>query len=563
MSSIEPHNLQIVMILTAGFVAASILGYISQKLRLSILLGYLVAGYLIGPYSPGFVVDMQLSEQLAEIGVILMMFGVGLHFKWEDLVRVKQIAIPGAILQTAMATIVGASFVYFLGWPLTEGLILGLAIGVASTVVLVRVLADNNLLGTYEGHIAVGWLIVEDVLTVLALLFIPIIVDFSKGFTSITSIVFSAVFALLKFVLLAAFMFTLGSRLVKYALFEIARTRSHELFTLSVLALTFLIATGSALLFGTSIALGAFIAGMVIGQTDLRHQASANSVPLKDVFVVIFFLSVGVLFNPAIVYNNFPLFIGVLGIIIIIKPLTALLILLFTKHTWKQSLTVAVALAQIGEFSFILAEEAIKFDIFRDEGYDVIVACAIVSISLNPILFKGISPITRFLERKDAKVRHEEPELEFAHQALVVGFGPIGQKVTETLEMMGLNTVVIDRNIDTITQMREEGKQAVYGDAASEEILHTAQLQSSRILVITVPETEIAIQIIKTARELCPEVPILARAKYLKDENVLKEMGVAYVSCEEQSLQAFNRMLHEMLKRKNVSPIDLYTGEGL
>lgn len=382
----EYLNLKIVLILTVGFSLASILGYLTHRLKLSPILGYLIAGYLIGPYFPGFVADVKLSEQLAEIGVILMMFGVGLHFKWQDLMNVKFIAIPGAIGQTLIAATCGALLLYMSGWTLEAGIIFGLAIGVASTVVLVRVLTDNSLLHTPQGHICVGWLIVEDLITVIVLLLVPTLAAGNE--MTMQSVALSIAVALFKFFLLAVIMFTIGRSFVGYALEKVVQTKSHELFTLTILALTFIIATGSALVFGTSIALGAFIAGMVIGQTNLRRQVSNNALPLKDAFVVIFFLSVGMIFNPHAIVDHFFLFISTLGIILILKPLTAFVISVTLKYPYKTALTVAIALAQIGEFSFILAEEAMKFKILPDDGYDIIVACALVSISINPLLFK-------------------------------------------------------------------------------------------------------------------------------------------------------------------------------
>lgn len=382
----EYLNLKIVLILTIGFSLASILGYLTHRLKLSSILGYLIAGYAIGPYSPGFVADVKVSEQLAEIGVILMMFGVGLHFRLKDLIDVRNIAIPGAIGQTLIATIIGTLVVYLHGWSLEAGIIFGLAIGVASTIVLVRVLYDNNILHTQEGHICVGWLIVEDIITVIVLLLVP---SLSPGQDhSMQTILLSIVGALGKFVLLTFLMFTVGKYGVTLALSKVVSTKSDELLTLTVLALTFLIATSSTLIFGTSIALGAFIAGMVIGQTDIRNKVARNMLPIKDAFVVIFFLTVGMIFNPAAIFHDFILFISVLAIILLLKPLSAFLITYGSKYPVRVAATVSIALAQIGEFSFILSEEAMRYKILPDEGYDILVACALVSISINPILFR-------------------------------------------------------------------------------------------------------------------------------------------------------------------------------
>ncbi len=385
---IEAHNLKIVLILTVGFAFASLLGYLSHRCKLSPLLGYLLAGYLIGPYSPGFVADLKTAEQLAEIGVILMMFGVGLNFKWQDLMAVKRIAIPGAIGQTLVASLVGTLLIYSVGWTLESGIIFGLAIGVASTVVLVRILSDHKLLSTPEGHIAIGWLVVEDIITVAVLILIPTLATAYKGNeVAVGSIGLTMAFLIFKFIILIVLMFTLGQKLVSFILTKIVLAHSHELFTLTILALTFVIATGSSLIFGTSIALGAFIAGMVIGQTEVRQQALVHSLPMKDTFVVIFFITVGMLFNPYVIVEHFFLFGGVLAIILFVKPLTAFIISLALKYPVKTAVIVSIALAQIGEFSFILAEEAMRLDILPDDGYDIIVACALVSIALNPLFF--------------------------------------------------------------------------------------------------------------------------------------------------------------------------------
>lgn len=401
---LEPINLKIVFILTIGFGFASILGYLSFRAKLSPILGYLIAGYLIGPYSPGFVADKEVAEQLAEIGVILMMFSVGLHFKWQDLMKFKRIAIPGAIAQTGITTILCALLLYSIGWTIESGIVIGLAIGVASTMVLVRILHDNELLHTPEGHIAVGWLIVEDMITIAALLLIPPLAESMSGESfPIKDVAISFGFALLKFVVLAVIMFTLGRKIVSYVLNRLMLTNSSELFTLTVLSITFVIAVGSAVLLGTSIALGAFIAGMVISQTKNQEEVSMRSKSLKDTFVVIFFLSVGMLFNPAAIAQNFFLFIIILAIILIAKPLVAYGLTLLLRYPQKTALTVAIALAQIGEFSFILAERAMKFNILPEGGYDVIVACALVSISLNPLLF-GI--LKKSFESRHHKLSH-------------------------------------------------------------------------------------------------------------------------------------------------------------
>lgn len=548
--TMESYNLKIVLILTVGFALASVLGYFTQRIKLSPLLGYLLAGYVIGPYSPGFVADSQLAEQLAEIGVILMMFGVGMHFKWQDLINVKGIAIPGAIIQTTVSAVIGAALVYFLGWSIESGIIIGLSIGVASTVVLVRVLTDNNILHTPQGHIAVGWLIVEDILTVLVLLMLPVLAVVKSGAEiPMQDLTFKVMTILFKFIFLVGLMFTLGRRFVKYVLFHVARTRSHELFTLTMLALIFVIATGSALIFGTSIALGAFIAGMVIGQTDVKHQASANALPLKDVFVVLFFLSVGMIFNPQAIHDNFQLFIGILAIILLVKPLTAFLIVKVLGYSTHTGITVSIALAQIGEFSFILAEEAMRLKLLPDDGYDLIVACAIVSISLNPLLFSGAERLWRRLEKKMQSVSvgpRNEPIFKKIRKAIIVGFGPVGKSTANLLEKIGYSVTIIERNIDTVAKLKEEKKRAVYGDATSSDILESAQIDDANLLVLTVPDKTIAVSIINIARQMHPKIEILTRVVYVSDEQFFRSLNVHLISSEEETIKAFHDAIFRM-----------------
>ena len=382
-------NLKIVLILAIGFSLAALFGYLSYKIHLSPMFGYLAAGFVIGPYCPGFNADLQVAEQLAEIGIVLMMFGVGMHFKWKDLLRVKHIAMVGGIAQMLITATATTTFLCYLDWSFISAAIFGLSIGLASTIVLVRVLTDNNLLMSAAGHITIGWSIVEDFITVIILLLIPILADPAYAQKdSFREIALAITFMIFKFSLLLAFMFTIGQKAVAFILSGLMKFKSHELFTLALLSLTFGIAVGSALLFGTSIALGSFIAGMVIGQTPVRSLVTDKATPLRDAFVVIFFLSVGMLFNPFAIADNLPLFFSVLAIILIIKPAIAFLIAIAFKKPIMTALIIALGLAQIGELSFILAEVATQIHILSDIGYDVIVACALASISLNPLLFK-------------------------------------------------------------------------------------------------------------------------------------------------------------------------------
>lgn len=543
---LSSEKLHIVLTLTYGLGLATVLGYLTEKIRLSPLLGYLVAGYLIGPYSPGFVADVTIAEQLAEMGIILMMLSVGLHFRLEDLIKVKNIAIPGAIGQTAISAVAGAFFLHWMGWSWEAGIIVGLAIGVASTVVLIRVLTDYKLIQSPQGHIAIGWLIVEDILTVIVLLVLPIL---STSLVSMESLAWALGEAAFKFLLLAAVMFTAGSWLVKKVLILVARTRSHELFTLTILALTCLISVGSAYLFGASIALGAFIAGMIIGGTDVRHQASANALPIKDAFVVLFFLSVGMLFDPHTISKHLTAFLAILAIILLIKPLVAFLIMKLFRYPLKTTLVVSLALAQIGEFSFILAEEGTKLNILPDDGFDIIVACALISIALNPLLFGWLSKFS-YSHRK-----HEKFEPILPHKktdAVIIGYGPMGQMASRILETLGLSSVIIDRNIDSIQRIKKIGLQTIFGDAAQSNILESAFIESASLLVITVPEIEATEAIILLAKRLNPSIQIIARVQYQSEKHLFSHLGIQTICSEEETSKALQALIEE-----TVSPLKL------
>ncbi len=386
-------HLEIVILLAIGSALATVLGYFSEKIRLSPILGYLLAGYLIGPYSPGFVADAQLSEQLAEIGVILMMFWVGLHVTWQKLVDVKSISLTGAIGQTLVSTIAGSAVMVALGWSLEAALVIGFSLGIASTVVLVRVLAENQLQHTRSGYIALSWLIFEDFLAVFALLLLPTLAIVNNGLNLQWDWVLLELLVILaKFIIWVALLVTIGKKLISFLLHKVNNSRTTELFVLAVLAITFSITLISAQFTGTSIALGAFIAGMILGQTTLQNQISTNLMSLRDAFVVFFFLSIGMLFNPLAIVNHFSLFLSALGIVLVVKPLVAWAILRAWKSTNRIAVTVAVSLAQIGEFSFIIVEEAARLKIIPDDGFDIIVCVAFISLAINPFLITLLRP---------------------------------------------------------------------------------------------------------------------------------------------------------------------------
>jgi len=566
-----PHNLPLLTTIAAAFAAAWVLGLITQRLGLSPIVGYLLAGVVIGPYTPGFVGDVALAQQLAEIGVILLMFGVGLHFKLKDLWAVKSVALPGAIGQSLAATLAAVAIFHFLGWPLRSGAMLGAAMAVASTVVLLRVLMDRGMLNTSHGHVAVGWLIVEDIMTVLLLVMVPLmaIKPVAVQAAADGSGLVTIAWALGKLVALVAIVLLAGSRVVPWILSRVARLRSAELFTLTVLVLSVTIAVGSATLFGASVALGAFLAGLVVAQSPLSHQAAADAMPMRDAFAVLFFVSVGMLFDPSFVVTHPQMVAAGLAVVLIFKPLAALVIVAFCGYPVRTGLTVAIGLAQIGEFSFILAQVATDNGLLPPEGMNVLVATAMISITINPLIFRSLDAIERRLERVGwlhrllnarhtkrtdqlnslavAKISSDERPL-----ALIVGYGPVGRLVDAMLRDAGLKTVVIDMNIDTVEAITRSGHAAVYGDATRREVLDQAGLRSAVHLVVTLPHTEGRAALVLAARELNPTVEISVRARYLAERETLDKAGASTVVFEEG--EAGVALARRVLEKRGIEP---------
>ncbi|MBL9165218.1 MAG: cation:proton antiporter [Planctomycetaceae bacterium] len=552
--------------LSVSLLAALFFGLITEKLRLSPIVGYLIAGIVLGPYTPGFVGDQETALQFAEIGVVLLMFGVGLHFDLRDLLAVKNIAIPGAVGQIAAATALGTVAAVALGWPTAEGVVLGIAISVASTVVLVRVLTDNDVLHTTQGHIAVGWLIVEDIFTVLVLVVLPAAADIlvadgggagEAGAPAAVpggGIAMSLGMAVARIGLLAALVLGAGNRLIPPLLNLVARTRSRELFTLCVLAIALAIATG-ALYLGVSVALGAFLAGMVVGQTEVSHQAAADALPMRDAFAVVFFVSVGMLFDPHVLVEQ-PLYLAVLlAIVLIAKPLTAIAIVWGLRYSFRNALTVGIALAQVGEFSFLLATEAIEHQLMSEEGRSLLVATAIISITLNPLIFRLIEPMERWLRSKpalwkaigsraeaggirlnesmSARVAKSDGADDSTTRAVIVGYGPVGQTAARILRGFGVETVVVDLNIDTIRELASNGELGVYGDSTRHDILEAAGIKDAKYLLVTVPDVLVRTLVIITAKEINSRLKVFARARYLKERAWLEEVGATQICIEE------------------------------
>ena len=535
-----PHDLDIILTLTGGLTAALVLGFITQKMRLSPLVGYLVAGICVGPHVPGFVADPSTASQYAEIGIILLMFGVGLHFHLKDLLAVQRVALPGAAVQIATSVLLGAAVTHLFGWDWKAGALFGMAISVASTVVLTRVLTDNRALHTPTGHVALGWLVVEDLFTILALVLLPPLLDtgHADGGTSVWA---ALGVTLLKLGVLAGFTLVVGQRLIPWLLGFVARTGTRDLFTLAVLVLALGIAVGSAEFFGASMALGAFLGGMVVGQSDFSARAASEALPLRDAFAVLFFVSVGMLFDPSALLQTWPLALATLGLILVGKPAAALLVVLLLRRPLSQALGVAVALAQIGEFSFILAALGADYGVLPPEATNAIIAAAIVSITLNPLLYPRIPAILNRLRRHGLGLRplaplegeNSAPEVPLDRQrAIVAGYGPTGRVLCRILRDNAIDVVVVEMNIDTVRALREAGEQVIHGDVAQAEVLVHAGLADADALIISSPSIS-ARDVLRAARDVHPGIRMLAHTASLREARTLRpEEAVAVFSGE-------------------------------
>lgn len=552
------HHYDLILTLAAGLSVALVLGYATQRLRLSPIVGYLVAGLLVGPHTPGPVVDASIASQLAEVGVILLMFGVGLQFHIEQLLAVRGVAVPGAIAQSAIATALGAYLGHAIGWTWSAGFVFGIALSVASTVVLIRVLSDHNELHTPAGHIAVGWLVVEDLFTVVALVLLPALVGASTGEASPW---LSLGLTVIKVGGLVVFAAVVGSRVIPWMLDRIAATRSRELFTLAVLAIALGIAVGAALLFQVSMALGAFIAGMIVGRSEYSLRAASDALPMRDAFAVLFFVSVGMLLDYRAVLDSPALTLAALGIILVAKPLAAFTLVWFMRYPVRVSLTISVALAQIGEFSFILSALGTELGVLNASASHALIAASILSIVLNPLLFRAIEPAAQWIAGQHGLVQWLErgpvnrpsaagaiAQVPPAHRAVVVGYGPTGRTVTRLLQENAVIPSVIDLNVETIRQLRESRTHAVYGDASRKETLEAAGVSGADILILSSAGMANAPEVMRHARELNPDVRILGRVEYLRDLPPLRAAGAdtVYAGEAEVALAFVEDILHRL-----------------
>jgi CPA2 family monovalent cation:H+ antiporter-2 len=559
------HDLPLVDTIAAGLTAALLLGLATQRLGLSPIVGYLLAGIVIGPFTPGFVGDVQIASQLAEIGVILLMFGVGLNFHLKDMITVQRIAVPGALLQITLATAVTSVLVAAMGWKWSSGIVLGIAISVASTVVLIRMLRDNRILDTSEGKVAIGWLVLEDIVTVIVLVLLP---TFARELapdqiSRPQEWLISTGWAILKLSVFVAAVLLLGSRFVPWLMVSVARFRSRELFTLTVLVMAIAVAAFAYHYFGASMALGAFLAGMVVGQSTVSHEAAANALPLSDAFSVLFFVSVGMLFDPSVLWNEPALFLSVLGVILLVKPLAAMAAVFVLKYSLRTALIVAVGLAQIGEFSFILAELGRSLQLLPESGYSVLVACSIFSIAINPILFRGavrlekaVQGSSRFkgseLMRGQADPQPEGDASEEKTTAIVVGYGPVGRTVNRLLQSFAVHTIIVELNVDTVKLLHSQGQTAIFGDASNRHILLQANVQQARYVIVTLPDAGVSAAVVTNARNLNPDARILVRARYLGERKVLERAGATDVRFEEAEIAISLSLL--ILSELNAKP---------
>lgn len=538
------HATPLITTIVGGLVLAFILGMIANKLRISPLVGYLLAGVLAGPFTPGFVADTKLAPELAELGVILLMFGVGLHFSLKDLMAVKSIAIPGAVAQIAVATLLGMALSTVLGWSLMTGIVFGLCLSTASTVVLLRALEERQLLDSQRGQIAIGWLIVEDLVMVLTLVLLPAVAAgmVEKGDVGIASLAVDMGITIGKVVAFIAIMMLVGRRLVPWIMARSAATGSRELFTLSVLALALGIAFGAVELFDVSFALGAFFAGMVLNESELSHRAAHDTLPLRDAFAVLFFVSVGMLFDPLVLIQQPLAVLATLAIIVFGKSIAAFFLVRMFGHSPRTALTIAASLAQIGEFAFILAGLGMALNLLPQAGQNLVLAGAILSIMLNPVLFTLLEKYlakTETLEEQTLEEAIEEEKqipVDICNHALLVGFGRVGSLLGEKLLAAGIPLVVIETSRTRVDELRERGIRAVLGNAANEEIMNLAHLDCARWLLLTIPNGYEAGEIVASAREKSPDIEIIARAHYDDEVKYITERGANQVVMGEREI---------------------------
>lgn len=560
-----PHDVDLIILLAVGFGLALAFGYIAARLRLPPLIGYLIAGILISPNTPGVVGDIQLANQLAELGVMFLMFGVGMHFSLNDLMQVRRIALPGAILQIAVATLLGVGVSMLWGWSFGSALVFGLSLSCASTVVLLKALGDRGLLESINGKIAVGWLLVEDLVMVLALVLLPATAVLLGGQalegSSDGNIWLTLGITLLKVAGFIAFMLIVGKRLIPMIMQVVARLGSRELFTLTVVAAAVSIAFGAYKVFGVSMALGAFFAGMVVKESDFSHRAEEETLPLREIFSILFFVSVGMLFDPRIMIEQPLHVLAVVAIIMIGKTIAAMALVLFFRYPINTALTVGASLAQIGEFSFILAALGISLNLLSLEGQNLILAGALISITLNSFIFAAIEPVqkwirersnlARLLERSGdplAMLPDEVSQDYLRDQVVIVGHGEVGRRITTSLMEQNIKVVIAEENREIVEKLRAKGIAAVSGVATEPGVLIQAHIQHARLLVISPMDILDIHKIVDIAKTLNPEIQVLVCAESKEEAEVIRRdnVGAVYYAKEEMAKNMSRHILHQI-----------------
>ena len=542
------HDTPLISTLVIGLVLAFALGAVAQRIRISPLVGYLLAGILIGPFTPGYVADQKIADQLAEIGVILLMFGVGLHFSLDDLLKVKAIAIPGAVAQIAVATALGMGLAWLIGWPVAAGLVFGLALSVASTVVLLRALQERRLVETERGRIAVGWLIVEDIAMVLALVLLPVLADTLKagGGQSLTwaELLWPLALTLAKVTGFVVIMLIVGRRVIPWIMHWVAHTGSRELFRLAVLAIALGVAFGAATLFDVSFALGAFFAGMILAESELSQRAAQETLPLRDAFAVLFFVSVGMLVDPAIVLREPLPVIATLLIIVLGKSVAAYFIVRLFRYPPSTALTISASLAQIGEFSFILAGLGVALALLPATARDLILAGAILSILLNPVFF---AMLDRFLAKEKPRPKEEPesrkraarepiPETKLTDHVVLLGYGRVGRFIAPRVIEAGIPLLVIDTDAEALKSLTGKGVKTIRGNVVNKEVLAATNLKDARCLLVAVPDAFEGGFAVELGRKANPELTIIARSHSEEETAHLMKHGATGVIMGEHEI---------------------------
>lgn len=560
-----PHDVDLIILLAVGFGLALIFGYLAVRLRLPPLIGYLIAGIIISPNTPGIVADIHLANQLAELGVMFLMFGVGMHFSLNDLLQVRRIALPGAILQIAVATLLGIGVSMIWGWSFGSALVFGLSLSCASTVVLLKALGDRGLLNSVNGKIAVGWLLVEDLVMVLVLVLLPATAALLGGEAFAGSandnIWLTLGITLLKVVGFIAFMLIIGKRLVPMIMQFVARLGSRELFTLTVVAAAVSIAFGAYKIFGVSMALGAFFAGMVVKESDFSHRAEEETLPLREIFAILFFVAVGMLFDPRILVEQPVHVLAVVAIIMVGKTIAAMALVLFFRYPINTALTVGASLAQIGEFSFILATLGVSLKLLSLEGQNLILAGALISITLNSFVFSVIEPVQRWIRERShlarllersgdplAMLPDEVSQDYLRDQVVIVGHGEVGRRITKQLMAEDIKVVIAEENREIVENLREKGIAAVSGMATDPGVLIQAHIQHARLLVLSPMDILDIHKIVDIAKTLNPEIQVLVCAESKEEAEVIRrdQIGEVYFAKEEMAKNMSNHILNQI-----------------